>query len=131
MKDLLNNAFDRIDELHRDSGKLRGLPTGFYHLDNKLAGFQKADLIILAARPSMGKSTLALDIARQIAVQQKTAVGIFSLEMSKEQMVDKMLCAQANIDSWKMRTGKLSDKEDSGGESDFSKIISRTNLSLV
>ncbi len=122
MKDLLNNAFDRIDELHRDSGKLRGVPTGFSQLDNKLAGLQKADLIILAARPSMGKSALALDIARQVAVTQKIPVGVFSLEMSKEQLVDRMLCAQANIDSWKMRTGKLSDKEDVGGESDFSKI---------
>jgi len=122
MKDLLNNAFDRIDELHRDSGKLRGLPTGFYEMDNKLAGLQKSDLIILAARPSMGKTSLALDIARQVAVTQKKAVGIFSLEMGKEQLVDKMLCAQADIDLWKMRTGKLSDKEDFSGQSDFSKI---------
>ncbi len=122
IKDLLSEAFDRIDELHRESGKLRGVPTGFFELDNKLAGLQKSDLLILASRPSMGKTSLALDMARQVAVEQKVPVGIFSLEMSKEQLVDRMLCAQANVDLWKMRTGKLSDKEDIGGQSDFSKI---------
>ncbi len=122
IKDLLSEAFDRIDELHRESGKLRGLPTGFFDLDNKLAGLQKSDLLILAARPSMGKTSLALDIARQVAVNQKIPVGIFSLEMSKEQLVDRMLCAQADVDLWKMRTGRLSDKEDGDGQSDFSKI---------
>lgn len=122
IKDLLSEAFDRIDELHRDSGKLRGLPTGFYELDQKLAGLQKSNLLILAARPSMGKTSLALDIARKIAVEQKIPVGIFSLEMSKEELVDRMLCAEADVDMWKMRTGKLSDREDFSGESDFSKI---------
>ena len=122
MKDLLSNAFDRIDELHREGGKLRGLPTGFFELDNRLAGLQNSDLLILAARPSMGKTSLALDIARQVAVNSKTPIGIFSLEMGKEQLVDKMLCAQADIDLWKMRTGKLSDREDGRGQSDFSKI---------
>lgn len=122
IKDLLSEAFDRIDELHRDSGKLRGTPTGFYELDQKLAGLQKSNLIILAARPSMGKTSLALDMARHIAVEQKIPVGIFSLEMSKEELVDRMLCAEANVDMWKMRTGKLSDREDFSGESDFSKI---------
>lgn len=122
IKNLLNDAFDRIDELHREGGKLRGIPTGFFELDNKLAGLQKSDLVILAARPSMGKTSLALDIARQIAVDQNIPVGIFSLEMSKEQLVDRMLCSQADVDLWKMRTGKLSDREDVGGQSDFSKI---------
>ncbi|HPA25933.1 MAG TPA: replicative DNA helicase [bacterium] len=122
IKDLLTEAFDRIDELHRDSGKLRGVPTGFYELDQKLAGLQKSNLIILAARPSMGKTSLALDMARRIAVEQKIPVGIFSLEMSKEELVDRMLCAEADVDMWKMRTGKLSDREDFSGESDFSKI---------
>jgi len=122
IKDLLSEAFDRIDELHRDSGKLRGLPTGFYELDQKLAGLQKSNLLILAARPSMGKTSLALDMARKIAVEQKIPVGIFSLEMSKEELVDRMLCAEADVDMWKMRTGKLSDREDFSGESDFSKI---------
>ncbi len=122
MKDLLGEAFDRIDELHKDSGKLRGLSSGFYELDNMMAGFQKSDLIILAARPSMGKTSLALDFVRHIALKEKKPVGIFSLEMGKEQLVDKMLCAEAGIDLWKMRTGKLSDQEDINGESDFSKI---------
>ncbi|MDD4271407.1 MAG: replicative DNA helicase [Patescibacteria group bacterium] len=116
---LLTEAFDRIDELHKQSGKLRGLPTGFHDLDNLLAGLQKSDLVILAARPSVGKTSLALDIARQSAGISKVPVGIFSLEMSKEQLVDRMLCAQANVSLWRMRTGKLSDKEE---DNDFSRI---------
>ncbi|WKZ25186.1 MAG: replicative DNA helicase [Patescibacteria group bacterium] len=116
---LLTAAFDRIDELHKQSGKLRGLATGFADLDNLLAGLQKSDLVILAARPSVGKTSLALDIARQAAVINKEPVAIFSLEMSKEQLVDRMLCAEAGVSLWKMRTGKLSDKEDND---DFSRI---------
>ncbi|MFH1583046.1 MAG: replicative DNA helicase, partial [Candidatus Falkowbacteria bacterium] len=116
---LLTEAFDRIDELHKQSGKLRGLPTGFHDLDNLLAGLQKSDLIILAARPSVGKTSLALDVARQSATISKVPVGIFSLEMSKEQLVDRMLCAQASVSLWRMRTGKLSDKEE---DNDFSRI---------
>jgi replicative DNA helicase len=112
IKSVLNEAFDRIDELHRESGKLRGLPTGFADLDNLLAGLQRSDLVILAARPSVGKTTLALDIARNVATKQKTPVGIFSLEMSKEQLVDRLLCSEAGVDLWRMRTGKLSEKED-------------------
>ncbi len=116
---LLSQAFDRIDELHKQSGKLRGLSTGFSDLDNLLAGLQKSDLVILAARPSVGKTSLALDIARQVAIINKAPVGIFSLEMSKEQLVDRMLCAEAGVSLWKMRTGKLSDKQEAD---DFSKI---------
>ncbi len=116
---LLNEAFDRIDELHKQSGKLRGLATGFVELDNLLAGLQKSDLIILAARPSVGKTSLALDLARQAAVINKVPVGIFSLEMSKEQLVDRMLCAEAGVSLWKMRTGKLSDRQEND---DFAKI---------
>lgn len=116
---LLTEAFDRIDELHKQSGKLRGLPTGFSDLDNLLAGLQKSDLVILAARPSVGKTSLALDIARMAAIKSKQAVGMFSLEMSKEQLVDRMLCAQANVSLWRMRTGKLSDREE---DNDFSRI---------
>lgn len=117
---LLSEAFERIDELHkRGGGKLRGLTTGFPDLDNVLAGLQKSDLIILAARPSVGKTSFALDIARQAAVASKEGVGIFSLEMSKEQLVDRMLCAQAGVSLWKMRTGNLSDRED---DNDFVKI---------
>ncbi len=116
---LLTEAFERIDELHKRSGNLRGLSTGFYDLDNLLAGLQKSDLLILAARPSVGKTSLALDIARQVAIKNKAGVGIFSLEMGKEQLVDRMLCAQANVNLWKMRTGNLSDKEE---DNDFTKI---------
>ena len=116
---LLTEAFDRIDELHKQSGKLRGLPTGFTDLDKLLSGLQKSDLVVLAARPSVGKTSLAMDIARQTAIKTKTPVGIFSLEMSKEQLVDRMLCAQANVSLWRMRTGRLSDKEE---DDDFSRI---------
>ncbi len=116
---LLNEAFGRIDDLHKRGGALRGLVTGFNDLDNLLAGLQKSDLIILAARPSVGKTSFALDIARQVAIKNKVGVGIFSLEMSKEQLVDRMLCAQANVSLWKMRTGNLSDSED---DNDFVKI---------
>ncbi|HLC89400.1 MAG TPA: replicative DNA helicase [Patescibacteria group bacterium] len=117
--DVLTEAFDRIDELHRESGKLRGVPTFFNDLDNILAGLQKSDLIILASRPSVGKTTLALDIARNVSTKSRLPVGIFSLEMSKEQLVDRLLCAEAGVDLWKMRTGRLSDQ---GENDDFSKI---------
>ena len=91
---------------------MRGVPTGFPDLDNKLAGLQKSDLIILAARPSMGKTSLALDIARNTALKHGTTVGIFSLEMSSAQLVDRLLAAESRVDSWKLRTGKLSADED-------------------
>ncbi len=119
IRGILSEAFDRIDELHRDKGKLRGVPTGFRELDNILAGLQKSDLVILAARPSVGKTSLALDIARNVAIREKIPVGIFSLEMSKEQFVDRLLCAEAGVDLWKMRTGNLSDRPDSD---DFPRI---------
>ena len=122
IKSLLSEAFDRIDELHKEKGKLRGLRTHYRDLDRKLAGLQKSDLLILASRPSMGKTSFALDIARQVAIREKAGVGIFSLEMSKEQLVDRMLCAQAGVSLWKLRTGNLSDREIPGQESDFSRI---------
>ncbi|MDO8564409.1 MAG: replicative DNA helicase [bacterium] len=107
LKDTLAEAWERLDRLHKSGNELRGIPTGFKELDNKLAGFQKSDLIILAARPSMGKTSLALDIARQTAVNNKIPVGIFSLEMSSQQLVDRMLAAQSRVDAWKLRTGRL------------------------
>lgn len=119
IKSLLTEAFDRMDELHRESGKLRGLPSGFPDVDNLLAGFQKSDLIILAARPSVGKTSLALDFARQAAIKNKASVAIFSLEMSKEQLIDRMLCAEAKVSLWKFRTGRLSDQ---GEDNDFTNI---------
>lgn len=117
MKSILNDAFERIDKLHQAGGKMRGISSGFTGLDNLLAGFQPSDLVILAARPSVGKTSLALDIARHAGLHEKKAVGIFSLEMAKEQLVDRMICAHAGIDLWKLRTGKLSDRDD-----DFQKI---------
>jgi len=112
IKDELEEAWERLDKLHNSKGEMRGISTGFPDIDHKLAGLQKSDLIILAARPSMGKTSLALDIARQTAVMHNNAVGIFSLEMSSQQLVDRMLAAQANVDAWKLRTGKLSREED-------------------
>lgn len=113
IKEILSDAFERIDELHRERGKLRGIATGFSELDDILAGLQKSDLVVLAARPSVGKTSLALDIARQAALRGKHTVAIFSLEMAKEQLVDRLICAEASVDLWKMRTGKLSDRPDS------------------
>jgi replicative DNA helicase len=110
---VLSDAFDRIDQLHKEKGKLRGLTSGFADLDKILAGFQPSDLIILAARPSVGKTSLALDFARNVALANKVPVGLFSLEMSKEQLVDRLICVQANIPLWRMRTGQLSDRSDS------------------
>src|SRR4030066_1524322 len=120
IKPALEEAFDRIDQLHKhEGGTLRGLPTGFNDLDNYLAGLQKSDYIILASRPSLGKTTLALDIARNVAVRGKIPVGIFSLEMSAAPLFDRILCSQAKIDLWKLRTGRLSGK---GPVNDFTKI---------
>ncbi len=119
IQSILDNAFERIDELHKEKGKLRGTPTGYVDLDNILGGLQKSDLLILAARPACGKTSFVLDIARHAAVKGKVGVGIFSLEMNKEQLVDRMICAEANVNLWSMRTGHLSE---SGPNDDFSRI---------
>jgi len=111
LKSVLTETFDRIDELHKHKGKIRGVATGFKDLDNILAGLQQSDLVILAARPSIGKTALALNIAQYAATKNQMAVGIFSLEQSKEQLVDRMICAEAGVDSWKLRTGNLSDND--------------------
>ncbi len=108
---ILHSTFERIDELHREKGKLRGIPTGYVDLDNHLGGLQKSDLVILAARPSMGKTSLALDIMRHVAVNAKVPVGIFSLEMSKDQLVDRLLSSQSDVNLWKIRTGHLNDND--------------------
>lgn len=104
----LKEAWDRFEHLNANPQDKRGVPSGFTALDNVLAGFQKSDLVILAARPSMGKTTFALDIARNAALLHGASVGIFSLEMSDQQLVDRMLAAEAGVDSWKLRTGRLS-----------------------
>lgn len=115
MESILTESFDRLEELHKNKGTLRGLKTGYRELDNKTAGLQKSDLIILAARPAMGKTTLAENLAYNVATINKKAVLFFSLEMSKEQLVDRMLADASGVDSWNIRTGNLSDE-------DFSKL---------
>ena len=119
IRGILADAFDRIDEIHKNKGQLRGIATGFHGLDNLLAGFQRSDLVIIAARPSVGKTSFVLDIVRHVATKKKVPIGMFSLEMSKEQLVDRMLCAEANVDLWKMRTGRLSERPE---DEDFSRI---------
>lgn len=108
----LTEAWERYEHLSENQDEVRGVPTGFTQLDNVLAGLQKSDLIIMAARPSMGKTTFALDIARNAAVQHKKSVGIFSLEMSAQQLVDRMLASEASVDSWKLRTGRLKNDQE-------------------
>lgn len=111
LKEVLTDAFDRLAEIQKKPSGLRGLPTGFPDLDNILAGLQDSNLIILAARPGIGKTSLALNIAQRVAVDQGLPVGFFSLEMSREELLDRILVAQAGIDSWKMKTGRLSDQD--------------------
>ena len=119
VKDTLEEAFERIELLSKHKRSPRGIPTGFAALDNILSGFQKADLIILAARPSLGKSAMALDIARRCAVSEKITVGLFSLEMSRDQIVDRLIAAQSGVDMWRLRTGRLSSD---GEDNDFVRI---------
>ena len=119
LKEELEDAFERIDRISKHKGAIRGVPTGFIDLDNLLSGFQKSDLIILASRPSIGKSSLALNIAANVAVDHKMPVGIFSLEMSKDQIVDRLIASQANVDLWRLRTGYLSSE---GENNDFARI---------
>jgi len=97
--------------LHKTAGGIRGVATGFNDLDNVLAGFQRSNLIILAARPGMGKTSLALNMAQYASVEQKIPVGFFSLEMSQEELVDRLLVSQADIDAWKLKTGRLNEKD--------------------
>lgn len=108
IKDILSDTFERLDELSKYHGKLRGVATGFTDLDKILGGLQKSDLIVLAARPSMGKTSLAMDIARNVAVMANQPVGLFSLEMSKDQLADRLLASTANINLWNLRNGRLS-----------------------
>ncbi len=115
LEKVLGESFERLDELHKDKGTIRGVPTGYKDLDGILAGLQRSDLAILAARPSMGKTAFSLNIAHNVAVKSGQPVLIFSLEMSKEQLVDRLLAAEAGVDAWNLRTGNLSD-------SDFEKI---------
>lgn len=111
IRDVVIETFDMIEQLYKNKGRMTGVPTGFLDLDEMTSGFQPSDLIIIAARPSMGKTSFALNIAQYAAIREKVPVAIFSLEMSKEQLVQRMLCAEAHIDSHKLRTGNL-DEDD-------------------
>lgn len=115
LETILAESFDRLDDLHKDKKKIRGVPSGFKDIDSTLAGFQRSDLIVLAARPSMGKTALALNFAHNVAVQANQPVLVFSLEMSKEQLVDRLLSMESGVDAWALRTGNLTD-------ADFEKI---------
>lgn len=111
IKDALAESFDRIDELHKSGRGIRGVKTGYNDLDNILSGMQDSNLLILAARPGTGKTALAVNIAQQIAVSENVPVGIFSLEMSKEELVDRLLVGEADVDAWKLKTGRLNDTD--------------------
>ena len=115
LKEALAESFDRIDELHKKGAGLRGVRTGFVDLDNTLSGMQQSNLLILAARPGQGKTAMIVNIAQFVAVSDKKPVAIFSLEMSKEELVDRLLVGQADVDAWRIKTGKLS-------ETDFTKL---------
>ena len=112
IKDELHLAYERIEKLHQGEGRLRGVSTGFDQLDNILSGLQKSDLVILGARPSSGKTAFALDIARHIGTKENKPVGLFSLEMSREQVIDRLIAAESHVPLWKLRTGRLSSDTD-------------------
>jgi replicative DNA helicase len=128
IKDSLGETWDRIERLSNSEDTLRGVPTGFKALDAKLSGLQPSDLIILAARPSVGKTSFALELARQAAVNHGISVGIFSLEMGAQQLIDRMLSSQARIDLWKLRTGKIRDADDFDRIRDALDILSKAPI---
>jgi len=107
----LDKSFERLDELHKNPGGLRGVPTGLKQLDRMMSGLQREALIILAARPSVGKTSLAINMAQYACINHKKSVAFFSLEMGDEEIVQRMLSAQANIENWKIKNGQLSDDE--------------------
>lgn len=128
ISDKLSDAWDRIEALSKQEDGIRGVPTGFTQLDSMLSGLHPSDLVILAARPSVGKTSLALDIARNAAVRHNVPVGIFSLEMSSEQLVDRMLAAESYVNSWKLRTGAVRDEEDFDRIRDALETLSKAPL---
>lgn len=115
IKETLAESFDKLDELHNNKSEFRGVPTGFTDLDFLLSGLQPSNMIVLAARPGQGKTAFVINIAQYVSIHSKQPVGVFSLEMSKEELVDRLLVSQADIDAWKLKTGKLN-------EEDFSKL---------
>ncbi len=120
IKDLVMNSYQKMEYRYEHRDELIGLRTDFYELDNMTSGLQKSDLIILAARPSMGKTAFALNIAQNVAIKEKVPVAIFSLEMSKEQLVQRMLCSQAEVDTQRIKTGNMNQK-------DWDKIVNAMN----
>lgn len=128
IKDIIPKSWEKLELLSQDDGSLRGVPTGFVGLDNILSGFQNSDLIILAARPSTGKTAFALDIVRKAAVQHNIPVGFFSLEMSSDQLTDRMLSAESQVDSWRMRTGKGLTDDDFGRISVAMETLSKSPI---
>lgn len=111
IKEVLAESFERIDEMHKNKGVLRGVPTGFRDLDNLLSGFQDSDLVIIAARPSMGKTAIVTNIAAHAAIKENRSIAFFALEMSREQLADRLISLESGVDSWKIRTGNLSDED--------------------
>ena len=111
LKDILKETWDQIEAIHKDQSIVSGVPSGFADLDAKTGGFQKSDLIIVAARPGVGKTSLCLGIAQNASIQYKIPVAIFSLEMSEQQLVTRLLCSEASVDSYRLRTGLLKDAE--------------------
>ncbi|NFR86150.1 MULTISPECIES: replicative DNA helicase [unclassified Clostridium] len=111
LSDVLERGFLEIERLFNNRGEITGVGSGFSDLDSKTSGFQKGDMILIAARPSMGKTTFALNIAEHAALREGKSVVVFSLEMSKEQLAYKLLCSEANVDMLRLRTGELDDKD--------------------
>ncbi len=111
VRQVLDESFERLNDLHSNTGKLRGIATGFRDLDSLLAGLQNSDLLILAARPSMGKTTFVMNVAHHVAAHEGVPVGFFSLEVSKEQLIDQLLAIESGVDAWKLRTGTLDDED--------------------
>ncbi len=128
ISDKVHEAWDRIEALSKREDGIRGVPSGFPALDNLLSGFHPSDLVILAARPSVGKTSLALDIARNAAIRHNVPVGIFSLEMSSEQIIDRMLSAESFVNSWRIRTGQVKDEEDFNRIRDALETLSRAPI---
>ncbi|QUH29485.1 replicative DNA helicase [Vallitalea guaymasensis] len=121
IKDLVVPTLNKIETIHKNQGKVTGIPTGFIDLDYKTAGLQPSDLVLIAARPSMGKTAIALNMAQHAAIKENAATAIFSLEMSKEQLVNRLLCSEAMVDAQKVRTGDLEDE-------DWAKIASGSSV---
>ncbi|WP_458785238.1 replicative DNA helicase [Vallitalea sediminicola] len=121
IKDLVVPTLNKIETIHKNQGKVTGIPTGFLDLDYKTAGLQPSDFVLIAARPSMGKTAIALNMAQHAAIKENASTAIFSLEMSKEQLVNRLLCSEAMVDAQKVRTGELEDE-------DWAKIASGSSV---